>query len=194
MSGKYTIWINGATPAEVFCDMVTDGGGWTVIQRRRDATTDFYRGWDEYKRGFGSVTGNFWLGNDMIHKLTTKRVALRVELAADNIKQAFAKYSHFKVGNEASNYKLEVSGYSGNSGDSLTYHNRMQFTTKDRDNDPSLNQCAVIHKGAWWYNNCVYSNLNALYPGSGQGSYTMMTWYHLSNRYDTVTFSEMKIR
>eukprot|EP00112_Aurelia_sp_Birch-Aquarium-sp1_P008153 Seg1894.9 transcript_id=Seg1894.9/GoldUCD/mRNA.D3Y31 product=Tenascin-R protein_id=Seg1894.9/GoldUCD/D3Y31 len=184
-SGKYTIWINGVTSAEVYCDMVTDGGGWIVIQRRRHATTDFYRGWNEYKRGFGSVTGNFWLGNDLIHKLSAK---------GENTKQAFAKYSHFKVGNEANNYKLEVSGYSGNSGDSLAYHNGMPFTTKDSDNDGNGSNCAVDCKGAWWYNSCYYSSLNGLYPMTGQRKYTGMSWYELSKKYDSITFSAMKIR
>lgn len=33
---------------------------------------DFYRDWAEYKRGFGSQLGEFWLGNDHIHTLTAQ--------------------------------------------------------------------------------------------------------------------------
>lgn len=36
---------------EAFCDMST--GGWTVIQRRLNGSTDFYRPWTDYKHGFG---------------------------------------------------------------------------------------------------------------------------------------------
>ena len=37
--------------------------------------------WADYQRGFGSLTGEFWLGLDKIHRLTSSRkYKLRVDL------------------------------------------------------------------------------------------------------------------
>uniref|UniRef100_A0A8W8JM32 Fibrinogen C-terminal domain-containing protein n=1 Tax=Magallana gigas TaxID=29159 RepID=A0A8W8JM32_MAGGI len=50
-----------------------------------------------------------------------------------NGEKAYAVYSYFSVGDEASKYQLQVTGYSGNAGDSLNYHNNMTFFTPDQD-------------------------------------------------------------
>ena len=53
-NGLYKIHKNlPSTTIQVYCDQTTDGGGWTVIQRRMDGSENFYRNWTEYKSGFG---------------------------------------------------------------------------------------------------------------------------------------------
>ncbi|CAG2164813.1 unnamed protein product [Oppiella nova] len=71
LSGVYRIKPTGAEePIFVFCDMDTDGGGWTLIQSRHDGAVDFFRDWYEYKYGFGNIATEFWLGLDHIHRIT----------------------------------------------------------------------------------------------------------------------------
>lgn len=113
-SGVYKVDPDGLGETDVFCDQNTAGGGWTVFQKRQDGSVDFYRGWDDYKRGFGHLNGEFWLGLDNIHRLTKSgNNKLRVDLELHKEK-AFAEYSFFAVDNETDKYKLSLSGYSGN--------------------------------------------------------------------------------
>ena len=180
---------DGKGSFNVYCDMRTDGGGWTVFQRRQDGSVDFYRGWNDYKSGFGQLTAEFWLGNDKIHRLTAARPStLRVELEDWNGVRVYAKYGKFNIGDEQAKYRLEVGSYSGTAGDSLAYHNKMPFTTKDREN----HNCAVHYIGAWWYKNCHHSNLNGKYLGNKR-DYRGVAWNHFRDG-QSLKFSEMKLR
>lgn len=48
-------------------------------------------------------------------------------------------------------------------GDSMSYHSGSVFSARDRDPNNLLISCAVSYRGAWWYKNCHYANLNGLY-------------------------------
>ena len=179
---------------DVFCDMDTDGGGWTVLQRRKDGSTSFDRGWVDYKNGFGDLGSNFWLGLDKIHALTSGGVQLMINLKNVRGEKGFAKYKSFEVFGETENYRLAISGFSGNIKDSLSYHKRMQFSTKDRDNDKYAVNCAVSYGGAWWHNSCVAAALNGLFPTRQTSSWRYMSWLKWKNKIGDINFSEMKIR
>jgi hypothetical protein len=82
-------------PFKVFCDMDTDDGGWTVFQKRDDfeLEEDFYRTWLEYKRGFGDLEREFWLGNDRLSMLTNQDLyQLRIDLEDFDGDKRFAHY------------------------------------------------------------------------------------------------------
>ncbi|XP_065735367.1 fibrinogen C domain-containing protein 1 [Phocoena phocoena] len=186
---------------QVYCDMRTDGGGWTVFQRREDGSVNFFRGWEAYRDGFGKLTGEHWLGLKRIHALTTQAAyELHVDLEDFDNGTAYAHYGSFGVGllsvdPEEDGYPLTVAGYSGTAGDSLLKHSGMRFTTKDRDSDHSENNCAAFYRGAWWYRNCHTSNLNGQYLRGAHASYADgVEWSSWTGWQYSLKFSEMKIR
>ncbi|XP_052106204.1 ficolin-2-like isoform X1 [Mytilus californianus] len=194
-SGVYKIFPKVTVGFNVCCDMETDEGGWTVFQRRQDGKVDFYRGWTEYVKGFGDVKTEFWLGNDKLHELTSQgSYELRVDLGDFNGDKAYAKYSTFNIGDQSTNYTLTVNGYSGTAGDALNYHNKRAFSTKDKDNDGNNRKnCAEGSKGAWWYHNCHYSNLNGLFLGNKKDHLKGVRWYFWK-RDQSIKTTSMMIR
>ncbi|XP_005097612.2 fibrinogen C domain-containing protein 1-like [Aplysia californica] len=174
----------------VVCDTVTDQGGWIVIQRRASDDVDFFRGWDDYKYGFGDLHGNFWLGLEKIHQLTSQvRHELRFDLRFEG-KNYSASYDKFSLSGETDNYRIQISGFSGNGRDDMAIHNGQSFSTMDHDNDSSGINCASKYHGAWWYNRCHAVNLNGLW-GSTEGA-KGLRWSSVT--LGSVSFSEMKIR
>ena len=110
----YTIKPDNLHAFDVFCDQTTEGGGWTVFQKRLDGSVDFYRYWNDYKRGFGDLCGEFWLGLDKIHRLTSDdNNVLRVDLEDFEGNTAYAEYNLFGVMSEKDKYKLILDSYSG---------------------------------------------------------------------------------
>ncbi|XP_047651407.1 tenascin-X isoform X12 [Phacochoerus africanus] len=189
-----TIFLNGnrERPLNVFCDMETDGGGWLVFQRRMDGKTDFWRDWEDYAHGFGNISGEFWLGNEALHSLTKAGdYSLRVDLRAGE-EAVFAQYESFQVDSAAEHYRLHLEGYHGTAGDSMSYHSGSVFSARDRDPNNLLISCAVSYRGAWWYRNCHYANLNGLYGSTvdHQG----VSWYYWKGFEFSVPFTEMKLR
>ncbi|XP_060560030.1 CUB and sushi domain-containing protein 3-like isoform X2 [Ruditapes philippinarum] len=192
-TGSYLIYPTGNAGISVRCDMDTTSGGWTIIQRRI-SSSDFYKTWAEYKKGFGDVESNYWLGNDNIATFTSGgNYKIRFDLYDKNNVHKYAEYSTFKTTGESQKYELTVSGYSGTAGDSLSIHNGQKFSTKDNDNDPSsTTNCAVLYTGAWWYEACHDSNLNGMYGSSESGKGVI--WFTISGITESLLKTEMKIK
>ncbi|XP_063400109.1 fibrinogen-like protein A [Mytilus trossulus] len=164
-SGVYKVFPNQTEGVDVYCEMNSDEGHWTVFQRRENGYVDFYRGWNEFKAGFGNPNHEFWLGNENLHSLTSQNnYEMRIELIDFDGNTAFAKYKEFAIGDEHSKFKLTANDYHGTAGNSLEHNNGHRFSTKDSDNDnyPASN-CATMYLGAWWFNRCSASDLNGQY-------------------------------
>jgi len=148
----------------MFLARISAGYGPILVQQKVDGSAFFGRTWDEFKVGFGDVSGNYWLGNDAIHNLTQYgKYRLRVELQSNDTLQWFwAEYSTFVVADETALYELQVGGFSGNvSVDALGRQSGMKFTTTDRDNDATVfTNCATFAGGGFWYAACGDALLN----------------------------------
>ncbi|KAG7159297.1 ficolin-1-like 6 [Homarus americanus] len=163
-SGVYSIYpftCLCSKPVKVWCDMETDGGGWTVLLNRdkKMKQENFNRNWNDYRDGFGNVIGEFWLGNEMLSTLTQNRnYRLRMDVFSHATGRRVGHWSSVTVESETRKYQLKLGSYLSESttqGNCLAHSNKRFFSTFDRDHDGAKrNNCAQGNKGGWWYNLC----------------------------------------
>jgi len=162
---------------KIFVEMHVGNCAPLLIQQNVDGSPYFSRSWETFKGGFGSKKCNYWLGNELLHQMTKDgQYKVRFDLQALASGQWYwAEYRTFTVDSEATKYRLTVSGYSGNAGEAMSYHNGRQFTTFDNDNDGhATGNCATLLGGGFWHNDCARSQVNsATGPFDGPG------WYYL---------------
>ncbi|XP_068151108.1 fibrinogen-like protein 1 [Drosophila tropicalis] len=198
-TGIQLLHLPSGKPFLVQCEsrITNFGTGWTVLQRRIDGSVNFYRDWNDYRDGFGELSGEFFIGLDKIYRMTTnERYELLIHLQYyDTEKSSYIRYNNFSIGNETENYVLKYLG-DVTCDDDLKfeqynkyeyYHQKlcynplqnnigMKFTTFDQDNDNFYWQnCAKECHGAWWFNSCSvldndFSHLNGLYGKSKASS------------------------
>ena len=177
----------------VYCDTSTGGGGWTVIQKRKDGSVDFKnRDWVEYEDGFGNLHGEFWIGLRSMHCLTSQgNWELRIDYQLKNGTKSYLHYNKFAIGSAEDQYPLNISGFDSigltdpfNGGNTWHPLNGMKFTSRDRDNDLYNGDCAPSN-GGWWYRGCSNIYLNDVYTA---------IQVHLNSLFHYPTSVEMKIR
>ena len=177
--------------AETYCDMVTDGGGWIVIQRnKRNSSVSFDRLWTDYETGFGDLNTEFWYGLEEIHCLTQRgHWEMRLDFQKTDKTWTYLHYNNFSVGSGNDEYLLSLGGFTGvgNINWFQYYYNNSagnahgsKFTTSDNDNDKFVKNCADSYNHGWWHNQCTYVHINRQPP-------------YISG-HANLLFTEMKIR
>lgn len=145
---------------------MTSEGGWTIVQKRFDGSQNFNHFWENYKRGFGNLNGEFWLGLESIHSLSKQgEYILQVEVTDGAGQQQTARYK-FQLDGEEKMFSLHLQPESeGQENIMTTGASGLPFSTADRDNDLAEDvNCADLLSGGWWFSSCGESNLNGRYP------------------------------
>ncbi|CAL1270630.1 unnamed protein product [Larinioides sclopetarius] len=176
-NGVFTIWprqpFTTGKPLDVYCDMQTDNGGWTD--------------WESYKNGFGNLLEEYWLGNENIRALCPNGCEIRFDLVDEKGERGFAHYQNFYL--SSGNYRLNITGYTGNVGDSMRVHHNIDFSTKDKGDSEKSKR----YKGGWWYGHGgYYCNLNGIYQ-PGESNDATVHWYAWRQAYNLANV-EMKVR
>lgn len=143
--------------------------GWTLIQQNSYNTEiTWSETWTTYKYGFGNLEEDHWLGNEYIRLITEQKwYKIRINLVDAEGNHRYAEYDSFVLQDEKHGYAMNLGTYEGNAGDSLgssqlkNMHDNMKFSCKDQDNDrTTLENCADVNGGGWWYDSCQNALLN----------------------------------
>ena len=174
----------------VYCDTSSGGGGWTVIQKRKDGNIEFVpRDWVEYEDGFGDLNGEFWIGLRSMHFLTSQgNWELRIDFQLKNGTKSYLHYNKFAIGSAEDQYPLNISRFDSIGLTDPFYTlplNGLKFSSRDRDNDLSSPYNCAIGCGGWWHNRCSHIYLNCHYR-------SIHMYINQGNHYPT--FVEMEIR
>jgi len=138
---------------QVYCTL----DGWTRVINRINYDLSFNESYAKYKSGFGTLTGNYWLGLENLRNLVaSKTYHVRIELES-----SFIEDDSFYIDTESNGYQLRV-GFKlkGNLYDGFPrYHNGRKFTTFDKVQESGSSSCPTQYRSGWWYDGCYYANL-----------------------------------
>ena len=154
-----------------------------IFRKRKPTNENFERSWDEYKEGFGDITSEFRMGNELIHRVTNSggKYFIFVWAKTPTGNETVSKYGSFYIENESNKYRIHfddtlLEGIVSFGGANNNNVNGMGFSTAEVD-EGSI--CVSKH-GPSWYNDCsklqVMRNRKILWQGSPENYYDIMEW------------------
>ncbi|XP_060655805.1 microfibril-associated glycoprotein 4-like isoform X2 [Drosophila nasuta] len=152
------VWVPNVGSHNVLCDAF----GWTVILNRFNGSENFYRKWSDYRSGFGDLEGEFFIGLEILHQMTSSQsYDIRIELTSFDDYVYHADYSKFIIGSEQEKYSLKsIGGHHGTLENVFESNIGQEFTTFDSDNDKWVEgNCAVHYSSAGWFDKVATMNL-----------------------------------
>ena len=142
-------FLTGSNKQKLFFVPNLTGNSWIVIFKRHIlGKVNFARDWNDYKNGFGDPSGDYWIGLEQMHELTNFiPMQLRIEMYGwlyneTSTRNGYAAYTSFTIGPESDSYRLNVSGYTGDTGQDCfsspvfknLNNNGKMFSTPDHQN------------------------------------------------------------
>jgi fibrinogen beta/gamma subunit family protein len=181
--GVYTIDPDGSgeiEPFDCYCDMTTDGGGWTLVLLSNAEVVGCPRPyWTEV---VNDVNLNGTLSTDIttfdlflgVKYWNTMGTRVRLDMGSAPSSLSHRAYYDFSL-DEGNNYALIMSNESvtinteGTASPGMfTYHNGRPLSTRDADHDAYSSNCSLnYYESAWWYGACM----NGSFWGGGLESY-----------------------
>ena len=105
-----------------------------MIQKRQEGLLDFDRVYSEYKAGFGSPDGDYWLGLENIRSLLFADQGYRyreVRLEGNDLAN-YVQYNKFSVSDVHDGYRLYVDELSGGTVGKITMGDFENSKSKDK--------------------------------------------------------------
>ena len=108
------ITVNVAIPTQPVVVPLKSVFGWIIIHQHLGYTFDWQLPWADYKAGIGSIGGDFWLGLEKVHLLTSSQpYRLRAEVQQWSTNLWFsAEYWSFQIGDKYWSRSVTSTGHS----------------------------------------------------------------------------------